>query len=64
MSDPSAGAIARLDLRGRRPGLRELRTALPRAEFDVEAALGAVRPVAEDVRERGAAALRDAADAD
>ncbi|NHA67750.1 histidinol dehydrogenase [Phycicoccus flavus] len=54
--------IPRLDLRGRRPGLRELRAALPRADFDVEAALGAVRPVVEDVRERGAAALHDAAE--
>ncbi|WP_299447742.1 histidinol dehydrogenase [uncultured Phycicoccus sp.] len=61
MPDPSAGVLARLDLRGRRPGLRELRTALPRAEFDVEAALGAVRPIVEDVRARGAAALQEAA---
>ena len=46
-----------LDLRGRQPSLRELRAALPRAEFDVEAALEAVRPICEDVRERGAEAL-------
>jgi histidinol dehydrogenase len=59
---PSSGvAMARLDLRGRRPGRRELRAALPRAEFDVEAALAAVRPVVEDVRDRGADALHDAA---
>ena len=32
---------------------------LPRAEFDVEAALSAVRPICDDVRERGAEALRD-----
>ncbi len=62
MSDSTPGVIPRLDLRGRRPGLRELRAALPRAEFDVEAALGAVRPIVEDVRDRGAAALLDAAE--
>jgi histidinol dehydrogenase len=32
---------------------------LPRAEFDVEAALSAVRPICDDVRHRGAEALRD-----
>ena len=62
MSESSTGVIARIDLRGRRPGLRELRTALPRAEFDVEAALAAVRPVVEDVRDHGADALRRAAE--
>ncbi len=36
-----------------------LRQALPRAEFDVEAALSQVRPLVEDVRHRGADALRD-----
>ena len=51
-----------LDLRGRQPSLRELRAALPRAEFDVEAALAAVRPICEDVRERGAEALYAAAE--
>ena len=51
-----------LDLRGRQPSLRELRAALPRAEFDVEAALEAVRPICEDVRERGAEALYAAAE--
>ena len=62
MPDNVTGVIPRLDLRGTRPGLRELRTALPRADFDVAAALTAVRPVVEDVRDRGAAALRDAAE--
>jgi histidinol dehydrogenase len=61
MPDNARSAMARLDLRGRRPGRRELRVALPRAEFDVETALAAVRPVVEDVRDRGAAALHDAA---
>ena len=32
---------------------------LPRARLDVEAALDAVRPVCEDVRLRGAAAVRE-----
>ncbi|NOJ99946.1 histidinol dehydrogenase, partial [Corallococcus coralloides] len=36
--------------------------ALPRAELDVEAAVDAVRPVVEDVRERGAAAVLDASE--
>ncbi len=62
MPENATGVIPRLDLRGARPGLRELRAALPRAEFDVEAALGAVRPVVDDVRDRGAAALLDAAE--
>ena len=61
-SAPSTRAIARLDLRGRHLTLRELRAALPRAELDVEAALAAVRPIVADVRERGAAALYDAAE--
>jgi len=51
--------MSRLDLRGRPLELRALRRALPRAEFDVEAALTQVRPIVEDVRQRGAAALRD-----
>jgi histidinol dehydrogenase len=58
----SAAVIARVDLRGRRLSLRELRGVLPRAELDVEAALGAVRPIVDDVRGRGAAALYDAAE--
>jgi histidinol dehydrogenase len=54
--------ISRIDLRGRRPGSLS-RTALagvlPRAATDVEAALAQVRPVCEDVRRRGAAAVRE-----
>ncbi|MFG2821335.1 histidinol dehydrogenase [Kitasatospora sp. NPDC048365] len=46
--------ISRIDLRG---SSTDLRTVLPRAEFDVEAALDKVRPIAEDVRHRGVAAL-------
>src|SRR5580693_7010769 len=54
--------ITRVDLRGeaaaslRRPGLEGV---LPRARVDVESALEAVRPVCEDVRQRGAAAVQD-----
>ncbi|MGB7820462.1 MAG: histidinol dehydrogenase, partial [Ornithinibacter sp.] len=62
-STPRAGrVIPRLDLRGRSLSARELREVIPRAEFDVEAALDAVRPIVDDVRTRGAAALYDAAE--
>ncbi|MFB4316237.1 histidinol dehydrogenase [Actinomadura sp. 21ATH] len=47
--------ISRIDLRGSLPG--DLRSVLPRAELDVEAALEKVRPICEDVRHRGAAAV-------
>ena len=60
-TDPT-GVIPRVDLRGRHLTLRELRAALPRAEFDVEAALDAVRPIVGAVREQGAAALYAAAE--
>jgi len=49
--------ISRIDLRGSLPG--DLRSVLPRAELDVEAALERVRPICEDVRHRGAAAVRE-----
>lgn len=49
--------MSTIDLRGRTLGVRELRQALPRAEFDVEAALETVRPICEGVRHRGAEAL-------
>jgi histidinol dehydrogenase len=51
--------MSTLDLRGRTLDVRFLRGALPRAEFDVTAALEQVRPICEDVEHRGAAALRD-----
>jgi histidinol dehydrogenase len=51
--------MSTLDLRGQPLGRRALRDALPRAEFDVEAAAQQVRPIVEDVRRRGADALRD-----
>lgn len=55
--------ISRIDLRGdalpEGPALREL---LPRADFDVAAALDKVRPICEDVHHRGDAALIDFAE--
>ncbi|MFI9120853.1 histidinol dehydrogenase [Streptomyces bikiniensis] len=52
--------ISRIDLRGEAlPEGSALRDLLPRAEFDVEAALEKVRPICEDVRHRGAAAVID-----
>lgn len=50
--------ISRIDLRGEAlPEGAALRDLLPRAEFDVEAALEKVRPICEDVHHRGTAAL-------
>jgi histidinol dehydrogenase len=49
--------MSTIDLRGRALGTRELRQLLPRAEFDVAAAVETVRPLCEDVRHRGADAL-------
>lgn len=50
--------ISRIDLRGDAlPEGAALRDLLPRAEFDVEAALEKVRPICEDVHHRGTAAL-------
>ncbi|MCX4663216.1 histidinol dehydrogenase [Streptomyces uncialis] len=50
--------ISRIDLRGDAlPEGGALRDLLPRADFDVEAALEKVRPICEDVHHRGDAAL-------
>jgi len=54
--------ISRTDLRGRTLSRRELLAALPRAEVDVEAASASVAPILEDVRQRGAEALRELAE--
>jgi histidinol dehydrogenase len=54
--------LSRIDLRGQPAAAlsrEKLATVLPRAELDIEAALGAVRPICDDVRHRGAAAVRD-----
>ncbi|MGH3240195.1 MAG: histidinol dehydrogenase [Spirillospora sp.] len=49
--------ISRIDLRGSLPG--DLRSVLPRAELDVEAALDKVRPICDAVRHRGSDAVRE-----
>ncbi|MFC7309178.1 histidinol dehydrogenase [Streptomyces monticola] len=55
--------ISRIDLRGDAlPEGSALRDLLPRAEFDVAAALDKVRPICEDVHHRGSAALIDYAE--
>lgn len=51
--------ISRIDLRGRTLTPRELTATLPRPELDVAGAAERVAPLLEDVRARGAAALRD-----
>ena len=51
--------MSTIDLRGRALGTRELRSLLPRADFDVAAAVETVRPICEDVRHHGAKALYD-----
>ena len=54
--------INRLDLRGRSLSARELAATLPRPEVGVEDATKLVAPIVDDVRSRGAAALRDYAE--
>ncbi|PFG38388.1 histidinol dehydrogenase [Georgenia soli] len=54
--------LKRTDLRGQTLTAAELAATLPRAALDVEGALEQIRPVLKDVRERGAAALRDLAE--
>jgi histidinol-phosphate aminotransferase len=54
--------LTRIDLRGEPVatlGVRALAGMLPRAELDVAEAVATVRPICDDVRERGAAAVRD-----
>ncbi|WP_328994983.1 histidinol dehydrogenase [Kribbella sp. NBC_01245] len=53
--------IRRVDLRGRVAAgeVLDLQALVPRAEFDVEKALDIVRPITEDVRHRGADAIRE-----
>ncbi|HJY72928.1 MAG TPA: histidinol dehydrogenase, partial [Streptosporangiaceae bacterium] len=54
--------ISRIDLRGREPGQLSraaLAGVLPRAATDVEAAATLIRPVCDDVRRRGAQAVRE-----
>ncbi|MDR2722278.1 MAG: histidinol dehydrogenase [Cellulomonadaceae bacterium] len=54
--------IRRIDLRGRSLTRRQLLEAVPRAQFSIDAATETVRPIVDDVRDRGAAALRDIAE--
>src|ERR1700677_3357227 len=54
--------IPRIDLRGRKPAdltRTALTGVLPRAALDVEAAVMRVRPMCEDIKHRGAAAVRE-----
>ncbi len=54
--------LTRVDLRGKAGAElvgRRLAGLLPRAELDVAAAVAAVRPICDDVRDRGAAAVRE-----
>ena len=51
--------LQRIDLRGQTLSPSELADVLPRAALDVEGAMAQIRPVLDDVRARGAAALRD-----
>ncbi|HEV2373955.1 MAG TPA: histidinol dehydrogenase [Streptosporangiaceae bacterium] len=54
--------LARTDLRGHSPGAltsQKLAGVLPRAALGIDAALEQVRPVCEDVRSRGADAVRE-----
>lgn len=49
-------AMTRIDLRGRTLSTAELRTALPRGGVDVDAIVPKVRPIVDDIAERGAPA--------
>jgi len=49
-------AMTRIDLRGHKLSAAALRTALPRGGVDVDAVVPKVRPIVEDVAERGAQA--------
>jgi hypothetical protein len=52
--------LARIDLRGSAlPGPRALAGLVPRAATDIDSVLATVRPLCEDVRIRGAQAVRE-----
>ncbi|MCT2585279.1 histidinol dehydrogenase [Actinophytocola gossypii] len=51
--------LSRTDLRGRVPSPAQLRAVLPRADVDVDAVLHQVRPIVDDVRDRGVPAVLD-----
>ena len=54
--------ISRIDLRNRDLSASELRAVLPRPDLDVAGAADVVAPILQEVRTRGAAALRDLAE--
>ena len=56
-STSSVLRLRRIDLRNASDASPDYRTLVPRADFDVESALHVVRPICEDVRERGVAAI-------
>src|SRR5689334_23844411 len=51
--------LRRIDLRDAASASPDYRTLVPRADFDVEAALHVVRPICDDVRDRGVAAIAE-----
>src|SRR3954469_11113930 len=51
--------IRRIDLRGGSDAAPDYRALVPRADFDVEAALHVVRPICDDVRDRGVEAIAE-----
>src|SRR3954464_13099832 len=51
--------IQRIDLRGADRSTVDYRAAVPRADFDVEAAVPAVHAICEAVRPRGVDAIRE-----
>ena len=48
--------LSRIDLRGRSLSAAQLRAALPRGGVDVDAVVPTVRPIVDDIAERGAVA--------
>src|SRR5579875_2692419 len=55
----NVNVMARIDLRGEAPSAAQLRAVLPRGGADVDAVLPRVRPIVDDVAERGVAAALD-----
>jgi len=51
--------MRRIDLRGAAGTAPDYRSLVPRADFDVDAAVHVVRPICEAVRDRGVAAIRE-----
>src|SRR4051794_17619165 len=55
--DMGSVMLRRIDLRGRRLNDRDLRGIVPRAALDVHDAMEQVRPICDEVRDRGLPAL-------